>query len=215
LWIVLLVLLIGGAAAALKIAHPFSHAGTGSGTAAGASAGRSASGSPAASPGGTASPGKASGSASAGTEQQAAVGVAALLSQSAADRTATNAAAKDIASCGPNLKTDAAVFGRAVTSRQTLQSKLAALPGRAALPLELLSNLTNAWAESINADKAYVTWANDELAKQCVPNDTADPGFQATVTPNQQATTDKTQFATAWNPLAAKYHLTKYQPGQL
>ena len=58
-------------------------------------------------------------------------------------------------------------------------------------------------------------WASDENAKKCVPNDTADPGYQATVTPNQQATTDKTQFAADWQPVAAKYGLTQYQPGQL
>ncbi len=141
--------------------------------------------------------------------------MAALLSQSATERTATNAAANDVASCGPTLKSDPAVFGQAVTSRQALLTKLAAVPGRATLPPALVTDLTGAWKASIAADQAYVRWANDELAKQCVPNDTADPGFQATVTPNQQATTDKTQFAAAWNTVAAKYGLTKYQPGQL
>jgi hypothetical protein len=141
--------------------------------------------------------------------------VAALLSQSATDRTATNAAANDIANCGPNLKSDPGVFGNAVTSRQALLAKLAAVPGRATLPAALITDLTGAWQASIAADQAYVKWANDELAKTCVPNDTADPGFQATVTPNQQATTDKTQFAAAWQPVAAKYGLTAYQPGQL
>jgi hypothetical protein len=214
-WIVLLVLLVGGAAAALKIAHPFSHTGTGSGTAARTGASGSASGSPTTSHGGTASPGTASGTATAATERQAAAGVAALLSQSAADRTATSAAASDIASCGPKLRSDAAVFASAVTSRQALLSKLAALPGRAALPPALVTDLTKAWQASITADQAYTKWANDELAKTCVPQDTADPGFQATVAPNQQATTDKTQFAAAWNPVAAQYGLTRYQPGQL
>ncbi len=141
--------------------------------------------------------------------------MAALLTQSAADRTATNAAANDVASCGPNLKSAPAVFGQAVTSRQALLTKLAAVPGRATLPTAVVTGLTGAWQASIAADQAYVRWANDELAKQCVPNDTADPGFQATVTPNKQATTDKTQFAAAWNAVAAKYGLTKYQPGQL
>jgi hypothetical protein len=216
-WIVLAVLLAGGAGAVLKLAHPFSHAsGQGStGTASGAATGGAASGSPAASGSGTASRGTPSGTAPAATEQQAAAGVAALLSQSAADRTATNSAAIDIASCGPNLKTDPAVFGKAVSSRQALLAKLTALPGHAALPPAVVTDLTNAWQASIAADQAYVKWANDELAKTCVPNDTSDPGEQATVTPNQQATTDKTQFAAAWQPVAAKYGLTQYQPGKL
>jgi hypothetical protein len=213
LWIVLIVLLLaGGAGAALKLMH-HSSSNTGAGTASGASG--SASGTPAASGNGTASHGTPSGSASAATEQQAAAGVAALLSQSAADRTATNTAASDVASCGPNLQTDPAVFAKAVSSRQALLAKLAALPGRAALPTTLVTDLTGAWQASIAADQAYAKWANDELAKTCVPNDTADPGYQATVTPNQQATTDKTQFAADWQPVAAKYGLTQYQPGQL
>jgi hypothetical protein len=141
--------------------------------------------------------------------------VAALLSQSAADRSATSAAASDIASCGPNLKSDPEVFGRAVTSRQGLLSKLAAVPGSATLPPALVTDLTKAWQASIAADQAYAQWANDELAKTCVPQDTADPGYQATVAPNQQATTYKTDFATGWKPVAAKYGLTQYQPGQL
>jgi hypothetical protein len=141
--------------------------------------------------------------------------MAALLSQSAADRTATSAAASDIASCGPNLKTDPAVFGRAVSSRQALLSKLAAVPGSATLPPALVTDLTKAWQASIAADQAYAKWANDELAKTCVPQDTADPGYQGTQAPNQEATTDKTQFAAAWKPVAAKYGLTQYNPGQL
>ena len=217
LWVVLIVLLAGGAGAAFKLLH-HSPGKAGTGTASGAAAGAAASGSAsrsAAPGGGTPSKGTASGTASAATEQQAAAGVAALLSQSATDRTATNAAANDVASCGPNLKTDPAVFGNAVTSRQALLTKLAAVPGRATLPAALITELTGAWQASIAADQAYAKWANDELAKKCVPNDTADPGFQATVTPNQQATTDKTQFAAAWQPVAAKYGLTTYQPGQL
>jgi hypothetical protein len=214
LWVVLIVLLAGGAGAAIKLAHPFSHASRqGSAGTASAGASGSASGSPSASK--APSSGKASGTASAATEQQAAAGVAALLSQSAADRTATSAAANDIASCGPNLKTDPAVFGRAVTSRQALMSKLAALPGRATMPPAVLTDLANAWQASILADQAYVRWANDELAKKCVPQDTADPGYQATVAPNQDATTAKTQFAAAWKPVAAMYGLTQYQPRQL
>jgi hypothetical protein len=214
LWIVLIVLLAGGAGAALKLAHPFGHKtpGTTPGTSAAASGSASRSAAPS---GGAASTGTPSGTASAATEKQAAAGVAALLSQSAADRTATSAAANDIASCGPNLKSDPGVFTRAVSSRQALLSKLAAVPGHATLPPALVTDLTGAWQASIAADQAYAKWANDELAKQCVPNDTKDPGYQATVTPNQQATTDKTQFAAAWNPVAAKYSLTQYQPGQL
>jgi hypothetical protein len=208
--------LIAGGAVALLLAHPFSHpggqgsTGTASGASAGAGTGGTASRSPA-----TPARGTASKSAAAVTEQQAATSVATMLSASASDRAATSAAASDIASCGPHLTTDPAVFGRAVSSRQALLSHLAAMPGRATLPPALITDLTKAWQASVAADQAYTRWADDEIAKRCVPDDTTDPGYQATTAPNQQATSYKTQFAAAWDPIAARYGLTQYQPGQL
>jgi hypothetical protein len=89
------------------------------------------------------------------------------------------------------------------------------MPGRAALPPALISDLTQAWQASIAADQAYAKWANDEVVQGCVQNDTSDPGYQATVTPNENATTYKTAFVTQWNQVAARYGLTQYQQGQL
>ena len=85
----------------------------------------------------------------------------------------------------------------------------------AAAPPALASDLTNAWQASIAADQAYAEWANDEIAKTCVPNDTTDPGYLATETPNTNATKYKTAFVAQWNPIAAQYGLTQYQQGQL
>jgi hypothetical protein len=210
LWIILLALLVGGGAAGVLIAHPFSHrtparlaiAGPG-GTASG-----TGTASPAASS--TASP-----PAAAVTERQAATSVATLLAQSVSDRAAISAAAADVGRCGPSLTSDAKVFDDAASSRGSLLASLTAMPGRATLPPALVSDLTKAWQASVTADQAYAKWANDEIAKGCVPNDTADPGYQATKTPNLEATRDKTAFVTAWNPVAAKYGLKQYQPGQL
>jgi hypothetical protein len=47
-----------------------------------------------------------------------------------------------------------------------------------------------------------------------VRNDTSDPGYQATGTPNQQASQYKDDFVAAWNPLAAAYGLTQYSADQ-
>jgi hypothetical protein len=210
-WVVLLVLLIGGAAAAvLLLADPFGHsappkAASGQpGPAASASAAASAPTSPAASP-----------TASAVTEQQAAASVGSMLSKSVSDRATIVSAASDVASCGPHLAADPKVFDDAASSRRSLLASLDAMPGRAALPAALLGDLTSAWQASIAADQAYATWASDELGKTCVPNDTADPGYQATQAPNANATKFKTAFVTQWNPVAARYGLTKYQQSQL
>jgi hypothetical protein len=216
----LLVLLVGGGVAGVLIAHPFGHpairetasngtkpaapAGQGSGAAAPARA---------ASP--TAKPTAKPASAAPVTERQAATSVAAMLSQSVSDRAAISGAATDVASCGPDLSADPKVFGDAVSSRKSLLARLTAMPGRAALPPALLSDLTQAWQASIAADQAYARWASDEVAQGCVANDTNDPGYQATIAPNASATKDKTAFAGQWNPVAARYGLTQYQQNKL
>ena len=89
------------------------------------------------------------------------------------------------------------------------------MPGRTALPVALLSDLTQAWQASVAADQAYAQWANDENTQGCVANDASDPGYRATVTPNANATKDKTAFVGQWNPVAARYGLTQYTEDQL
>jgi hypothetical protein len=138
-----------------------------------------------------------------------------MLGESVSDRSAIDAAATDIGNCGPSLSSDPQVFDNAASSRQKLLTKLSQLPGSASLPAALINDLTKAWQASIAADKAYAQWANDEIAKSCVPSDTSDPGHLATQTPNQNATTYKTAFAAEWNPIAAQYGLTQYQQQQL
>jgi hypothetical protein len=222
LWIILLVLLVGGGVAGLLIAHPFSRpairetASTGTKPAApgGSPAGSASSATPAAPGTGSASP-AASPSAPAVTEQQAAASVDSMLSQSVSDRAAIGNAATDVGNCGPNLSADPKVFDDAASSRKSLLARLTAMPGRAALPATLLSDLTQAWQASIAADQAYAEWANDMITQGCVANDTSDPGHQATVTPNANATKYKTAFVGEWNPVATKYGLTQYQQGQL
>jgi hypothetical protein len=138
-----------------------------------------------------------------------------MLSQSVSDRAAISNAASDVASCGPNLASDPKTFDNAATSRKSLLASLASITGRAALPAALISDLTQAWQASVNADQAYAKWASDEIANGCVPDDTNDPGYQATNTPNRNATKYKTAFVAEWNPVAAKYGLPRYQQGQL
>jgi len=177
-----------------------------------ASASASASLSPSASASASASP---SVSSTAVTEQQAASTVAGMLAGSVTDRTAINDAYNDVYDCGPNLNGDAAVFTGAVGSRRALLARLATMPGRAALPPALLTDLTDAWRASMAADTGFAKWADDEAAQGCVAGDTNDPGYQTTITPDNEATEDKTDFTAQWNPIAARYGLTTYQQGQL
>jgi hypothetical protein len=137
-----------------------------------------------------------------------------MLSQSASDRTAIISAAAAIGNCGRGLAGAPTVFDDAAASRRTMLAGLAATPGRNTLPAALVSDLTQAWQASIAADQAYANWANDEITQGCVRNDTSDPGYQATGTPNRQASTDKDSFVTLWNPVASAYGLTQYSADQ-
>jgi hypothetical protein len=217
LWILLPLLLVIAVAAVL-LTRPFSHpaqrgtaapgASAPSGSPAGAGSGAAASASPAASGSAPASPAAAS-------ERQAAAGVAAMLSRSVAERSAISSAAEDVAGCGPNLVADPKVFDDAVSSRRALLAQLSALPGRAALPAPLLGDLTRAWQASISADQAYARWAADENTRGCTADDTSDPGYRAAAAPDAAATRNKTAFTGAWNRVAARYGLARYQPDQL
>jgi hypothetical protein len=154
-------------------------------------------------------------SSTAVAEQQAASTVAGMLASSVTDRTAINNAYNDVYNCGPSLHGDAAVFTRAVSSRRALLASLATMPGRAALPPALLTDLTKAWQASVAADQGFATWADDEVTQGCVAGDTSDPGYRTTITPDNEATAYKTDFTAEWNPIAARYGLTTYQQGQL
>ena len=179
-----------------------------------ASASATASASPSASA--SASPtASASVSSTAVTEQQAASNVAGMLASSVSDRTAIDNAYSDVMSCGPDLSSDAAVFTRAASSRRAMLASLDSMPGRSALPPALLSDLGSAWQASITADQAFATWANDAATQGCTPNDTSSSAYQATVTPDNEATQDKTAFVDQWNPIATSYGLTTYQQQQL
>jgi hypothetical protein len=195
---------VGGAAAAAVVLHPFSHHETLASTASTLT--------PSASRPATATE---SATDTAVTEQQAATSVAGMLVRSGSDRTAIVNAVSDVSHCGPSLAADPTVFARAASSRQSLLASLASLSGRGTLPPALITDLTSAWQASIAADDDFARWADDEIAKGCVVDDTSDPGYQAATTPDNEATAAKQAFVAQWNPLAAGYGLTQYQWNQL
>lgn len=230
------VVLAGAAAAVLLIWHPFrahdtalrhgtrTHAATpapslagGPGSVAATSAVPAATGPATAGPTEAASTGPTSapGTSASPQVQQAVASLAALLARSGSDRSSVNSAYNDALGCGPNLSQDAAAFRAAAASRRRLLTQLAALPGRSALPSRLLSELADAWQVSIMADNDFAAWARDEAAGVCTVNGGSDPHFQAAYGPDIQATRDKQAVTRLWNPLAARFGLPAYQPGDL
>jgi len=113
------------------------------------------------------------------------------------------------------LNQDPQTFNAAASSRQNLLTELADLPGRSALSPDMLAALTSAWQNSITADRDFAQWAQDEISRGCTQNDQSDPGAQAAVGPDDQATTSKQTFVSLWNPVAAQYGLPSYQWNQL
>ena len=153
----------------------------------------------------------ASASSGQGGEQQAATQLAGLLSQSGHDASSIATAYDDVNACGPRLAQDAQTFSSGATSRQQLLTQLSTMPGRSALPADMLQTLTTAWQASITADQDYGQWAQDEASGSCKKNDHSDPHFTAANAPDIKATSQKEVFLRQWNPIASKYGLPTYQ----
>jgi hypothetical protein len=147
------------------------------------------------------------------TQQQAATALAGLLAQSGTDHADVNAAVTSVEGC-KSLAADAKTFDKAAANRRTLLSKLAQLPGRAALPAAMLTDLTNGWQASATVDADLAKWADAE-AGHCKKNDLKNPAYAASLPFDSKATNGKTEFVNQWNGLAHKYGLATYQPSQI
>jgi hypothetical protein len=147
------------------------------------------------------------------TEQQAASALSGLLSQSGTDHADVNAAVSSVAEC-QGLAADARTFNKAAASRRALLTKLATLPGRAALPAAMLSDLSGAWQASATVDADLAQWATDGVG-HCKKNNYKDPNYTATLPFDSKATNDKTAFVRQWNGLARRYGLPGYSPSQI
>jgi hypothetical protein len=164
--------------------------------------------------GSTAASGTTPSASSQDARQQAAVRLSALLAQSVTDRAAVIDAVADVRGCGPSLHQDARAFASAASSRQRLLSQLGSLPGRSLLPAAMLHDLTGAWQASAQVDTDLARWTDDKIAHGCHRNSRSDAALRASSVPEGQANAGKQAFASLWNPVARRYGLTTYQPGQ-
>jgi hypothetical protein len=147
-------------------------------------------------------------------QRQAAAQLAGLLSQSGGDRGDVNHAYFAVQACR-TLPRDRQVFAKAAANRQNLLNKLGSLPDASALSPAMIQALTGAWHASAQADTDYAHWAAS-LEHGCKPGKTAgNPNLKASFGPDGTATADKQQFTRLWNPLAGKYGLPTYSPGDL
>jgi hypothetical protein len=149
------------------------------------------------------------------TRRQTAQTLAALLAQSGTDRAAVTQAVSAVQDCSPGLSQDERVFSDAAASHQDLLGKLAALPGRSALPASMLQDLTMAWQVSGEADRDFARWTQDEISRGCSTNYQSDANYQDAMAPDNQATADKKAFVGQWAAIANEYGLPVYQYNQI
>jgi hypothetical protein len=149
------------------------------------------------------------------SEHAAASALAALLAQSVTDRDTIVRAVGAVDQCTSGLAQAPREFQDAATSRQRLLQQLSGLSGRSALPAAMLQELTSAWQVSATVDQDLAKWAQDEVSGGCHQNNHSDANYAASNAPDVQATNGKTAFVGMWDPIAAKYGLTRYSTSQL
>ena len=149
------------------------------------------------------------------TERQAAAQLAGLLAQSGTDHAAVTDAVLNVEACGKNLGADAQTFSKSAANRNTLLTKLAAIPGRSSLPAAMLTDLTGAWRASAAVDNDLAKWASHASTAGCHKGDLKYSSYQASINDDTPATNDKLAFVKLWNPLAKKDGLATYQAAQL
>ena len=149
------------------------------------------------------------------TERQAAAQLAGLLAQSGTDHAAVTDAVLNVEACGKNLGADAQTFSKSAANRNTLLTKLAAIPGRSSLPAAMLTDLTGAWRASAAVDNDLAKWASHAATAGCHKGDLKYSSYQASINDDTPATNDKLAFVKLWNPLAKKDGLATYQAAQL
>jgi hypothetical protein len=127
-----------------------------------------------------------------------------LLTSSAAARTALHAAIIQAEAC-TNLSSAVSQLQNVVNQRAGEYGRASALP-TSALPdgTVMRSELLGALSSSLQADRDYLTWAQQQLAGGCTPSEESS-AYTAAYGASQLADTDKEAFVQAWNPVAVKY----------
>ena len=135
--------------------------------------------------------------------RQAAV-VSTLLNSSAAARQAVEDAVSQVQACA-NLPSAVSHLQGVVNDRSTeyIQASAlltSALPDGAAVRSDLIAAL----GYSLTADRAYLAWAQQQLAAGCTSAAQSN-AYAAAKSADQQADAAKQAFARVWNPVAAQY----------
>jgi len=142
--------------------------------------------------------------------QQAAV-LSALLTSSAAARTALHNAVTQVGACtnlpGAVSQLQAVANQRAGQYGRASALPTAALPGGALVKSKLLAAL----GSSLTADRDYLSWARQQLKDGCAPSSQS-AAYNAAFSASQRADAAKQAFVQVWNPVAARYGIAQESP---
>jgi tRNA A-37 threonylcarbamoyl transferase component Bud32 len=139
------------------------------------------------------------------TAARQAAAVNTLLGSSAVTRKALVSAITQVQSCA-QLSAAVSQIQRVVNQRSTEVSRASAMSTAAlANGATVKSDLLTALRNSQQADRNYLTWAQQQLAR-CRPR-APSAAYNAAISADQQADAAKVTFVRVWNPVAAKYGL--------
>jgi serine/threonine protein kinase len=156
-------------------------------------------------PAGASSPGPSPSAPAATVASRQAAAVNVLLGSSATARKNLVGAVADVHSCARVAaavgQIQQVVNQRSTEDRRASGLSMAALANGATVKADLLAALRS----SLQADRDYLTWAQQQLAR-CRPG-APSRAYTAAIGADQQAGTAKETFVRAWNPVAARYGL--------
>ena len=137
-----------------------------------------------------------------------------LLRSSAATRKALQGAVSQALDC-TDLPGAAGQIQNAVNQRSIEYNQGSVLSTSAlADGTTVKTDLTAALRSSLDADRDYLAWAQQELALGCAPA-TESSAYYAAYNADKQADAAKEAFVQAWNPVAAQYGLQQEPPGSI
>jgi hypothetical protein len=135
-----------------------------------------------------------------------------LLSSSAATLQALQGAVSEVFNC-TNLSSAVRQIQNVVNQRSTEYKQASALSTSAlANGAAVKSDLIAALRNSLDADKDFLTWAQQQPNPGCTPT-AQSSAYNAAYNASQQAGASKKAFIQVWDPVAAQYGIQQKSPG--
>jgi hypothetical protein len=157
----------------------------------------------------------ASGPASSQPGAAAMSALGSYLAQSGAVRPSVEPAIEAVDNCSESPASGQSTIQHAIDVRQTILDNLQTLSVAGLTNgQQLVSSLTTAMQQSVQADKDYQAWMTDfaNQGNPCGSDPNQDPNYAAGQSTSTSANNAKQTFVGLWNPMAPGYGQRTYQP---